>query len=461
MNLLIVEDDAIAQMTLQKHLYKLGYTNVPAVSSGNDALALVQAQKIDLVFMDIFIEGDWDGIETVQQINRLSPNTFVTFITASSDQSNFNRALETKHLGFLIKPTDIESLKAQIQKALSLRQQSEQLQSDEAENLLNMIYDSADIGMCLTDINRKFVKVNKAYCRTYGYTEDELVGFEFTKVLPEHLRQYASDLHDRYLRYETEESAGEWQVKCKDGSIKDIYVTAARMHSRSGQIFKVTTVTDITEKKRYTQKLESILAEKEQLVREVHHRVKNNLNIVSGLLYMQAEKVEEQPKIYELFTESINRIRTLSFIHEKLYKRDNLACIDLKDYLQSLASNIINTFSSSKAHIQLEMQLEAIEIDIDRCISCGLIVNEVLSNAFKHAFPQGQQGIIRLALRQEAQKVSLEVSDNGIGLPKGFRIESSGTLGMQLIHNLSRQLKAALEISVSPGTTFHLSFSLA
>jgi len=324
-----------------------------------------------------------------------------------------------------------------------------------------MIYDSADIGMCLTDINRKFVKVNKAYCRTYGYTEDELVGQEFTKVLPEHLRQYASDLHDRYLRYETEESAGEWQVKCKDGSIKDIYVTAARMHSRSGQIFKVTTVTDITEKKRYTQKLESILAEKEQLVREVHHRVKNNLNIVSGLLYMQAEKVEEQPKIYGLFTESINRIRTLSFIHEKLYKRDNLACIDLKDYLQSLASNIINTFSSSKAHIQLEMQLEAIEIDIDRCISCGLIVNEVLSNAFKHAFPQGQQGIIRLALRQEAKKVSLEISDNGIGLPKGFRIESSGTLGMQLIHNLSRQLKAALEISASPGTAFHLSFSLA
>lgn len=461
MKLLIVEDDAIAQMTLQKHLHKLGYENVPAVSSGTEALALVQAKGIDLVFMDIFIEGEWDGIETVQHINRLSPNTFVTFITASSDQSNFSRALETKHLGFLIKPADIQSLESQIQKALTLRQQREQLQSDEAESLLNMIYDSADIGMCLTDINRKFVKVNKAYCRTYGYTEDELLGYEFTKVLPEHLRDYASDLHDRYLRYETEESAGEWQVKCKDDSIKDIYVTAARMHSRSGQIFKVTTVTDITEKKRYTQKLENILAEKEQLVREVHHRVKNNLNIVSGLLYMQAEKVEEQPQVYGLFTESINRIRTLSFIHEKLYKRDNLACIDLKDYLQSLASNIISTFSSSKVQAKLMMELEAIEIDIDRCISCGLIVNEVLSNAFKHAFPQEQQGTIRLTLRQEGHKIFLEISDNGIGLSEGFRIESSGTLGMQLIHNLSRQLKATLEIISSQGTAFRLSFSLA
>ena len=461
MNLLIVEDDAIAQMTLQRHLHKLGYEGVQAVGSGTEALKIVQEKGIDLVFMDIFIEGDWDGIETVQHINRLSPNTFITFITASSDQSNFSRALETKHLGFLVKPADIQSLEAQIQKALTLRQQREQLQSEEAENLLNMIYDSADIGMCLTDINRKFVKVNKAYCRTYGYTEDELVGFEFTKVLPEHLREYASSLHDRYLRYETEESAGEWQVKCKDGSIKDIYVTAARMHSRSGQIFKVTTVADITEKKRYTQKLESILAEKEQLVREVHHRVKNNLNIVSGLLYMQAEKVEDQPQVYGLFTESINRIRTLSFIHEKLYKRDNLACIDLKDYLQSLASNIINTFNSTKENVRLEMQLAAVEIDIDRCISCGLIVNEVLSNAFKHAFPEGRDGLISLTLKQENDTLFLEIRDNGIGLPEDFRIESSGTLGMQLIHNLSRQLKAALEISASSGTAFSISFSLA
>lgn len=461
MNLLIVEDDAIAQMTLQRHLRKLGYEGVKAVSSGTEALKIVQQEGIDLVFMDIFIEGDWDGIETVQHINRLSPNTFITFITASSDQSNFGRALETKHLGFLIKPADAQSLELQIQKALSLRQQREQLQSEEAENLLNMIYDSADIGMCLTDINRRFVKVNKAYCRTYGYTKDELVGFEFTKVLPEHLREYASDLHDRYLRYETEESAGEWQVKCKDGSIKDIYVTAARMHSRNGQIFKVTTVADITEKKRYTQKLESILAEKEQLVREVHHRVKNNLNIVSGLLYMQAEKVEEQPQVYGLFTESINRIRTLSFIHEKLYKRDNLACIDLKDYLQSLASNIINTFNSTKENVRLEMQLAAVEIDIDRCISCGLIVNEVLSNAFKHAFPEGSDGLISLTLKQENNTLLLEIRDNGIGLPDDFHIESSGTLGMQLIHNLSRQLKATLEISASSGTAFRLTFNIA
>ncbi len=139
----------------------------------------------------------------------------------------------------MIKPADAQSLELQIQKALTLRQQREQLQSEEAENLLNMIYHSADIGMCLTNINHKFVKANKTYCRTYGYTEDELLGFEFTEVLPEHLREYASDLHDRY---KTEESAGEWKVKYKDDSIRDIYVTAARMQSRSGQIFKVTTL---------------------------------------------------------------------------------------------------------------------------------------------------------------------------------------------------------------------------
>ncbi len=462
--ILILEDDVIAQLTLKKYLQKLGYLNVTVVDNGLDALKEVAKHKYDLCFVDIIVEGDMDGIDTAHAINQTS-ETPVIYVTASSDRENFNRATETRHYGFIIKPYDQAVLKENIERALQAKSEFAKIQKTEAEHMLDLIYDSADIGMCVTDKNRKFVKVNRAYCRTYGYSESELIGYEFTKVLPEEIKEYAGDLHDRFIAEETDESAGEWKVKCKDGTIKDIYVTAARMKTRDKKVFKVTTVTDITEKKRYTIKLEKTLEEKEQFVREVHHRVKNNLNIISGLLFMQAEKVEHMPEVYKLFLESMNRIRTLSFIHERLYKRDNLAYIDFKDYAQNLAENVFNTFKDKHNNLQLEIDLDPIEMDIDKSISCGLIINEVLSNSFKYAFPNQKEGKIFLSMKKvKGQKgkaeIKMKISDNGIGLPPDFNIEKSNTLGMQLIHNLARQLRGQLTIDRNGGTTFLLTLSL-
>lgn len=456
---LILEDDVIAQMTLRSYLEELGIKEVTTVQRADDAVAEVKKGDFDLCFMDIRVEGEMDGIEATKKINELS-DVPVIYITASSDKKSFDRATRTDHFGFLVKPYDHDELKDMLLRAFKSRHEFEKVKHNEAEQMLDLIYDSADIGMCVTDVDRKFVKVNKAYCRTYGYSEHELLGHSFTKVLPEDNREYAGNLHDQFIAGETDESAGEWKVKCKDGTVRDIYVTAARMKTGSGKSYKVTTVTDITERKRYTEKLESIIEEKEQFVREIHHRVKNNLNIVSGLIHLQADKVKGNREVYKLFLESMTRIKSLSTIHEKLYKRDNLAYIGLNDYVQQLARNILTTFTDGDNRIELDLDIDDIEIDIDKAISCGLIINEVLSNAVKYAFPDEASGRIRLVIKKKGDKIQMKISDNGIGLPEDFDLKTSNTLGMQLIHNLSRKLKSDVVMRGENGTSISITFPI-
>lgn len=457
--ILVLEDDAIAQLTLMTILSSAGYDQIKIVDNGNDALAAVKSGEYDLALYDVYIKGDLDGIEVALKTNEISDIPII-FLTASSDNSTFNRATKTQNYGFLVKPYDPTAIVDHIQKALDAKSEYQILKKNEADYLLDLIYDTTEIGMCVTAEDRTFVKVNKAYCRTYGYTENELIGAEFVRVLPEDLKDKAREMHNQFLEGKILEVPSEWRVVCKDGTLKDIYVTAARFQSRDGKKFKVTTVTDITQKKRQTEVMQKALKQKEQYVKEIHHRVKNNLNIVSGLILMQAQKVKENPEVYKLFLESINRIKTLSFIHEKLYKRDSMGFIDFGNYARTLANNVFSSFSAESEHLQLIMDIDPVEMNIDKSISRGLIINELLSNSFKYAFPNGKKGTISLGIKKQEHQLEVQIKDDGIGLPDDFEIEKLDSLGMQLVHNLARQLEASLAISCQPGATFTLSFDI-
>ena len=457
-NVLVIEDDGVAQLILRKHLSKMGFTTIDIVDNGTDALSHAKDKSYDLGLVDICIKGDIDGIQTVKRMQSIQEMPII-YLTASSDQETFSRALETKHFGFMIKPYDRKTLQENIERALIAESQVQSLKDNESEQLLDLIFESANVGIYVTDASGKVIKVNKTYCKRYGYSESELVGFYFTKVLPEKMREAAKDLHNRYISGETEEGAGEWQVQCKDGTIKDTYVTAARMQTKDGRVFKITTVTDITEKKRYTRQLERTIQEKEQLIREVHHRVKNNLNVVSGLLSLQAEKVEDDAKIHRLFMESINRIKTLSIIHEKLYKRESLAFIAFNQYIESLAQNLFDTYLDRDKDIELKMLLEPLELNLDQAISAGLIINEVISNSLKYAFPNGKAGKVEISLKLDDDAVKLSIKDNGIGLPKDFNAKESPSLGLQLVHTLAKQLDASIKLENQNGLEVQLEFT--
>lgn len=202
----------------------------------------------------------------------------------------------------------------------------------------------------------------------------------------------------------------------------------------------------------------TLLDEKEILLKEIHHRVKNNLQIISSLLNLQTRGIEDSDTLQNL-RDSQTRIRSMALIHEKLYQSPSLASIDFGEYVKSLAFDLFQTYRGQSSGIQLEIKADEVLISLDQAVSCGLILNELMTNALKYAFPHGRSGTIWVELQTTAQQIlMLRVTDDGVGLPPDFDIFHSKSLGLQLVNNLARQLNAEIEVADSSGTSFSISF---
>ncbi len=210
-------------------------------------------------------------------------------------------------------------------------------------------------------------------------------------------------------------------------------------------------------------KLQSSLAEKEVLLREVHHRVKNNLGMVDSLISMQARYVNDVEAL-RLLSDSQRRIHAMSLIHEQLYQSQNVGKVNFCEYLQRLVGNLYNSTSFNNHQIELKLEttpsLLTNLLNIDNAISIGLIVNELLTNAFKHAFPDQNRGLIEVILYESLDDHTLHliIRDNGVGIPKTVDVNSSLSLGLRLVDILTQKLRAHLDLSCSLGTSFHFTF---
>jgi hypothetical protein len=221
-------------------------------------------------------------------------------------------------------------------------------------------------------------------------------------------------------------------------------------------------ITDITKIKTAEEQLSNSLQEKETLLREVHHRVKNNFQIIISLINLQSRKIGD-PALLTLYSETQNRIRAMSLIHENLYRTGTFSRINFGAYLKTMMENLHLNYSSPDQEIELRTTLEDIELGIDQAIPCGLIINEILTNCFKHAFPPGFKGpkTIEISLGTHAgDTVELCVSDNGVGLPDGITPGSAGTLGMNLISTLAVQVKGTVSVEKNGGTRFAIHFKI-
>ncbi|RFC55370.1 sensor histidine kinase [Brumimicrobium aurantiacum] len=206
--------------------------------------------------------------------------------------------------------------------------------------------------------------------------------------------------------------------------------------------------------------LAASLKEKETLLQEIHHRVKNNMQIISSILRLQNNYVEDQ-ETKVILSESINRIRSMSGIHERLYKFKNFESINFSDYLLELTNEVIYTYKQdTKLNIEIEDDLADIRFNIKQAIPCGLFVNEIISNAVKYAFKGREKGNLFLSLKHIDGNIELAIGDDGVGFPKDFSIEDSETLGIQLIDSLVDQLDGSLEIKNENGVKFKIVFPL-
>jgi len=246
----------------------------------------------------------------------------------------------------------------------------------------------------------------------------------------------------------------------KDGRRVPIELFVHAVQNESGQVqLYYAFVTDITERKQAEDKIRAALEEKEALLREVHHRVKNNLQAMVSLLELQAAQVHDAGTV-QFLKELEEQARTMSLVYERLYQSESLAHIDMASYLQELAFNALQAFGGGHA-IQMGLNVVPVSLSMELAMPCGLIVNELVTNALKHAFPPGFRGqpAIHIALQLAGEAYRLAISDNGAGLPPGLDWRASRTLGLRLV-NLwaTHQLGGTLDVTSGPGTSYEVTF---
>lgn len=340
----------------------------------------------------------------------------------------------------------------------------------ESEQQFRQIFQDASIGMALIDFqSHQFIQVNPAWCRLLGYSASEIVSLTFDQIThPDDLPQ---DLH--YLEQRDQGKLDSYRLEKryfkKNGELIWANLTMTVLREQEGlPKFTLAMIEDITERKQTESLIQASLLEKETLLKEIHHRVKNNLQIISSLLRLQSRQIKDQWTL-ELFKESQNRVQAMALIHEKLYQSSNLAQIDFQEYITTLIDHLCRSYDIHQPAITIKINVEPVPLPIDTAIPCGLIINELVSNSLKYAFPGNPGGEICVNLQfgvspcnapVDKDRFILTISDNGIGLPEDLDFRNTSSLGLQLVCRLAKQIGGSLELNRSQGTEFKLVFAL-
>jgi PAS domain S-box-containing protein len=329
----------------------------------------------------------------------------------------------------------------------------------QSEEKYKTIAENVEVGIYRTSSGEDghFIEANPALVKMFGYkNRQEFLGVDVSTLYhdPEGRRSFQNKMmQDGFVKNE------EVMLKKKDGTpfLGSVCAVVVRDDKDKVKYFDGI-IEDITERKAAEEKLKASLVEKEVLLREIHHRVKNNLQIISSLLNLQSRHIEDEPAL-DMFQESRNRVRSMALVHEKLYRSDDLAKVDFCEYIQSLGRHLFMSYGINSTVIDLDVSVKDVFLDINTSIPCGLIINELISNSLKHAFSGRKQGKIYVGLQPEKNgKYKLVVRDDGVGLPKGLDVTQTESLGLQLVTMLVDQLQGILRIDNDKGTSYEIVF---
>ena len=339
------------------------------------------------------------------------------------------------------------------------------MQVQASERKFRSIIDVSPVPMALNDDKFNITYVNPAFSATFGYTLEHIPTLHqwWPQAYPdvsyrEQMQQHWNNEMARVNATGEGFRPVQAQVRCLDGTDRQVLASADKLaHTSNGEHLVV--LYDITSQMKSVQALNKLVKDKNALLKEVNHRVKNNLQVISSLLRLEAHRIGAA-EVANALNDMRWRIRSMALMHESLYRSVSYASIDLGVFIGQLANELVRALTDSDSRINLVIDTQPVHVSMDQATPCGLIFYELFSNALKHGFPSGRIGLIKVGLnRIDGGRVCLTVSDNGVGLPADFDLRKTESLGLQLVSDLSQQLAGKLTIGPGPDAAFSIEFS--
>ena len=462
--ILIVEDDEGLALLMEESLQGLSLECARA-ATGGETLQWFDSQRSGLLLLDYSLP-DMTGLEVLSRLEKVGMRPPFIVTTGVGDEKLAVEMMKRGARDYLVKDKEfLAALPATVARVLrelrgeeELRRVREDLERSRAL-YQTMVKAATGISFILTGNEggesriREFSPGAEAL---FGYRREELLGMRVQELYsPEEFSLVERFFQEKAGRGERLE--GEATLLGRGGRTFPALFSVHPLTEKKGEVYGYLFVAlDISERKEAETRLRRSLEEKDLLLKEIHHRVKNNLQVIVSLLSLQAGQVKD-PALKSSFNETRNRVFSMALVHETLYRSKDLGKIDLGLYLREFTKRIFTTYGTRNAEVHIEG--EGVYLNIDTAIPCSLIVNELMTNSIRYAFPEKEQGNLFLKFRA-GEEVDLIVGDDGVGLPEGFNWRESTSLGLQLVVSLVKQIDGTIEKEEGKGTVFHIRFPL-